>query len=184
MTHPKSDNKAKLEAFFREEYQVLKSYVKSRMRSSLNADPEDIIQDVAYKLFSGIEGYGPISNMAGFVYRSIANKIIDNQRKSTKQSSSLEYHEEQWIHFSELMYGQADNNYSNEEIKALKTALNQLKPQEKELILAIDFEGYTYKEIATKTGIPAGTLMSQRHRSLAKLNKLLTHKKQNHEQLF
>ena len=71
----KSENNKKLKDFFGEEYQSLKVYVNSRIKATASRDAEDIIQDVALKLFAGADRYSPINNVAGFVYNSIKNKI-------------------------------------------------------------------------------------------------------------
>ena len=56
-------------------------------------------------------------------------------------------------------------------ISILKYCIEDLKTAYKDIIIAVDFEGYTYKEISSKTGIPIGTLMSRRHRALGLLLK-------------
>ncbi len=56
-------------------------------------------------------------------------------------------------------------------IVVLKKCIEELKPAYKDIIIAVDFEGYTYREISTKTGISIGTLMSRRHRAIAVLYK-------------
>ena len=60
----------------------------------------------------------------------------------------------------------------------LKRTIMELKAPYRDIIIAVDFEGYTYKEIADETGIPEGTLMSQRHRAIAQLYKQLENKKE------
>ncbi|HET8736907.1 MAG TPA: sigma factor-like helix-turn-helix DNA-binding protein, partial [Pricia sp.] len=60
----------------------------------------------------------------------------------------------------------------------LKKALGNLKPHYRDIIVAVDFEGYGYKQIAMETGIPQGTLMSRRHRALSILLKDLETKKE------
>ncbi|UWX55168.1 sigma-70 family RNA polymerase sigma factor [Maribacter litopenaei] len=60
----------------------------------------------------------------------------------------------------------------------LKEAISSLKADYRDIIIAVDFEGYTYKEIANQTGISPGTLMSRRHRAMSLLlKKLKTEKK-------
>ena len=176
---PKSENKEKLESFFKEEYTTLKRYVGSRLKASASKDPEDLVQDVAFNLFAGADGYGPISNVAGFVYRSIKNKIIDSMRKGNVEDRNVEDHEMRWIEFAELMYGTSDALYSNEMVESLKESLKSLKVPDREIIMAVDFEGYTFREISEETGTPEGTLMSRRHRALSKLYRALKNKKEN-----
>lgn len=85
-----SENNKKLKDFFDQEYHALKAYANSKIKTNINRDAEDIIQDVALKLFSGANRYSPINNAAGFVYRAIKNRIIDIMRTSNKQMISHE----------------------------------------------------------------------------------------------
>ena len=173
MNHEPEHNNKKLQDFFSKEYQSLKSYVKYRIKESADRDAEDIIQDVALKLFSSTDRYGPINNVAGFVYRSIRNKIIDIMR-SGKRTEAIEGETEAMLQeMLEVMYGKADNTYSDELKAKLKKSIFELKPIYREILISIDFEGYTYKEISQETGIPEGTLMSQRHRAISQLYKKL-----------
>ena len=74
------NNQLKITAFFREEYQALKGYVKSRIDDTADRDADDIIQDVAVRIFSRPEEALPISNISGFVYGALKNKIVDTMR--------------------------------------------------------------------------------------------------------
>lgn len=171
------ENKKKLESFFEDEYHLLRSYVNSRIKSSTEWDAEDIIQDVALKLFSGAERYSPINNVAGFVYHSIRNRIIDVMRKNKKNKRDENEGEERLNEFIELMYGESANAYSEQLKEDLKETISNLKEPYRDIIIAVDFEGYTYKEISEETGIPEGTLMSRRHRALSQLFQKLESKK-------
>ncbi len=172
----KKENYNKLNAFFDEEYDMLKSYVRSRISDAADRDAEDIVQDVALNLFSAVGSSSPINNVAGFVYRSVRNKIIDTMR-TRKLSKSLEDETEYRLtEFMELIYGRSDNAYPEHIRRALVQTIATLKPHYKQIIVAIDIEGYSYKELAQETGIPVGTLMSRRHRALAILHRILKEK--------
>lgn len=166
-----SENRNKLKAFFTEEYQALKSYVNYRINSSVSRDAEDIIQDVALKLFSGADRYAPINNVAGFVYYSIRNKIIDIMR-GPKQAISQE---DSGLNLTDIIWAfEEESSAYPEALKALLLhAIEGLKPEYRDLIIAYDFEGYSYKEISIETGISQGTLMSRRHRAIGILHKTL-----------
>lgn len=166
-----TDNRQKLKDFFGSEYRSLVFFVKSRIKDTTNRNAEDIIQDVALKLFTGADRYAPINNVAGFVYRSMKNKIIDIMRTSNKTEEVERDHE-----FKDLaeVLNQGANNYTSEKmIRLLKTCIEDLKPEYRDIILAVDFEGYSYKDIARETEIPIGTLMSRRHRAIGILYKKL-----------
>ncbi len=64
-------------------------------------------------------------------------------------------------------------------IVELKLAIGRLKPFYQEVLIKIDFEGHSYKEVSLQTGISEGTPMSRRHRALANLYKELEQKKEN-----
>lgn len=174
-----SENYKNLRSFFDDEYHSLKAYAKSRIDDTADRDAEDIVQEVALKLFSRADSLSPIENIAGFVYNSVRNTIIDLMRKKKKETSLDEDMEKRLFEFTELLYGKTDNGYSEEMKKELKKAIGNLKPLYRDIIVAIDFEGYTYKELSKETQIPLGTLMSRRHRALSKLLKELETKKQD-----
>ncbi|MBO0320779.1 RNA polymerase sigma factor [Muricauda sp. CAU 1633] len=165
----KTENRTNLTTFFNEEYYSLRAYVQSRIRDTSERDAEDIVQDVALRVFSKADDILPINNIGGFVYSAIRNRIIDIMRGRKERKYPSEDIDRQWQDFAEVFYGDADNSYSPELEKALKDAVTELKPVYRDIIIAIDFEGYTYKEIAARTGIPTGTLMSRRHRAMSVL---------------
>lgn len=167
------NNKRKLNAFFGVEYDRLKSYVNSKISESADRNAEDIIQDVALKLFSKADSYSPINNVAGFVYNSIRNKIIDTMRTRKQHTDIEDESESRLVEFIEMFYGQSEIEYSEDLKHELIHTISKLKPDYKQIIIAIDFEGYSYKEMSDETGIPLGTLMSRRHRALSILNKKL-----------
>ncbi|USD26820.1 RNA polymerase sigma factor [Flagellimonas marinaquae] len=169
----KNDNHNNLTTFFNEEYGSLRSYVKSRIRDTSEQDAEDIVQDVALRIFSRPEDAIPITNVGGFVYNAIRNRIIDIMRGKKEKKLPSEEIDRQWREFAEFFYGDADNSYSTEMEQALKKAVEDLKPVYRDIVIAIDFEGYNYRQIAERTGIPAGTLMSRRHRAMSELSKKL-----------
>ncbi len=174
-----SENNKKLKDFFGTEYHSLKAYVNSKIRANADRDAEDIIQDVALKLFSGADRYSPINNVAGFVYYAIKNKIIDVMRTNNKKAINHESQSEaKLIEFASLLYDTSDNYYVEQMKDELKKAILNLKPDYRDIIIAVDFENYTYKEIALETGVPVGTLMSRRHRAISLLYKNLKHKKE------
>ncbi len=162
-----SENSKKLTDFFGREYESLKRYVGTRISDTANRDAEDIIQDVALKLFSGADRYAPINNVAGFVYRSIRNRIIDVMR-TAKKIDPVDLEKDLW-ELTEGLHASSEGYTSEQMVAVLKKCIEQLKPPYKDIIIAVDFEGYSYREIAAETGISIGTLMSRRHRAIGML---------------
>lgn len=173
-----TENEKQLKAFFNSEYHNLKAYVHSKIENDADRDAEDIIQDVALKIFSR-KSILPINNIGGFVYYSIKNKIIDIMRKGKNTTNIDDDFENQLSGFADDFYENSNQAYSDEMKAELKKAIFNLKPHYREIIIAIDVEGYSYKEISNETGIPTGTLMSRRHRAISILFKSLENKKNN-----
>jgi len=172
-----SEKDKQFQTFFNEEYHNLKAYVYSKIEDSVDTNAEDIIQDVALKVLSRKEVI-PINNIAGFFYYSIKNRIIDILRRKSRHTHTEDDFEQHFSNFVELFYGESANSYSEEMKEELKSAIFRLKPPYRDIILAVDVEGYTYREIAEETGIPEGTLLSRRHRAVSLLHKELKHKKE------
>ena len=94
-------------------------------------------------------------------------------RENRPINSVIDENEDRLLEFAEVFYDAPDNQYSEEMKNHLKYAIQSLKPDYRDIIIAIDFEGYSYKEISLETGIPEGTLMSRRHRAISLLFKEL-----------
>lgn len=162
-----------LNQFFKEEYHSLKGYVRSKIEHTTESDAEDIIQDVALKIFSRPTDALPIKNIGGFVYNAIRNRVIDVMRTRKERIYEEKTLEKLWTDFTDMFYSEMNQEYPEQLKQNLKTAVKQLKPPYRDIIIAIDFEGYTYREISEETGISAGTLMSRRHRAMSILLKKL-----------
>ena len=99
--------------------------------------------------------------------------------RANKPTTNVESsNETKLIEFTEMLYGKSDNAYSDEMKAELKQTILRLKPDYRDIIIAIDFEGYTYREVSEELNIPEGTLMSRRHRAIALLHKALENKKE------
>jgi RNA polymerase sigma-70 factor (ECF subfamily) len=172
MVSEKQDNN-NLNDFFKDEYQSLKRYVRSKIEHTTESDAEDIIQDVALRIFSRPPNAIPIKNVGGFVYNAVKNRIIDIMRTKKESINDEKDIERLWTDFTAMFYEGPTMAYSERLREKLKQAITALKPPYRDIILAVDFEGYTYREISEETGIPQGTLMSRRHRAIALLVKHL-----------
>lgn len=162
-----------LNNFFKDEYHSLKGYVRSKIEHTTESDAEDIIQDVALKIFSRPSDALPITNIGGFVYNAIKNRIIDVLRTKKERIYNEKHLEKLWTDFASMFYGEEESPYSEQIKEKLKVAIRELKPAYRDIIIAVDFEGYTYREISEETGISPGTLMSRRHRAISILLKHL-----------
>ena len=170
--------KSAIKKFFINEYNKLISYVHGYISEVYyGVDAEDIIQDVALNIYSKANINAPIENLAGYVYRSLRNKIIDIQRKHRRSTSIENFNGT--MNENILMETVSDTSeeegfYENEEMHAkLIDAIEQLKPEEKAVIVETEFNNRTFKELSKGWDIPVGTLLARKHRALGKLYNIL-----------
>ncbi len=176
-----SEQQNRLSRFLAQEYSNLISYVKRNIES---ADAEDVVQDVALNLFTKADLNAPIENLFAYVYRSLKNKIIDLQRK--KKELRLDDFEDEQSGENLLLRNFADDpdefaDSAAEELKLeqLYECIDELRPDQQDIILATEIEGYTFEELSREWEIPMGTLLSRKHRAMAKLQTIMKGKFKN-----
>ena len=132
---------------------------------------KDAASDIAQEVF--IECYHRLND--GLVIKSARSwlskvtyfKCIDHFRKQ-KHLGEIELKEDLEIE---------DKQYDNREMKSLiKQALSKLKPQEK-AIAVLYSEGFSYKEIASVTGVKFSSIGKTLSRILDKLGKELNNQR-------
>jgi len=173
------DSKISVDSFFKKEYKKLVNYVRKNMENRYGEEsPEDIIQDVALSLITNLNVQTQVDNIAGYIYRSLKNRIIDIQRKK-KRNISIDSMSSGNKELSDLT-SIPDEPYVDDSIfekynpEMLHTAINKLRPDEQLIIKLTEFGNYTFDDLAQEWNVPIGTLLSRKHRAIAKLNKLIT----------
>ncbi|MCD4735136.1 MAG: sigma-70 family RNA polymerase sigma factor [Bacteroidales bacterium] len=179
-----SEQQNRVAGFLAREYGNLISYVKKNWQAADEADAEDIVQDVVLNLFTKVDFNAPIENLFAYVYRSLKNKIIDLTRK--RREDRLDDYEDEdsgenlilrrWVDETE----DPDEKEEQEQmLQLMLETIDDLRPDQQEIIVATELEGYTFEELSQEWGIPIGTLLSRKHRAMATLQKLMNMKIKN-----
>jgi len=119
--------------------------------------------------------------MAGYVYRSIRNRIIDVRRKpknevlleqlsGSNDSSGNDLIAKLLLNNTELDYKLID---SEQFYHKLNEAFNLLPAKHRAIIVATEFEGYSFEELSDEWDVPIGTLLSWKHRGIKKLKEYI-----------
>jgi RNA polymerase sigma factor (sigma-70 family) len=178
--------KKSLDRFFRNEYQKLLNFVRKNLDERyFEASPEDIVQDVALGLIDKLDLDTQIGNLTAYIYRSVKNKIIDYRKKKQRTVSIETFTDRKNGNY--LLNNVSDEisdeekDYSDMGPELLQQAISQLRPDEQAVIIANEFEQRSFEELSLEWDVPLGTLLSRKHRALAKLYRiLLTIKNENH----
>ena len=165
-------------AFFTRDGEKLIRFVKNRARRISQMDAEDIVADVMLSLVSHLETNGPVENIAAYAYRAVRNKIVDYERKSSKETSLDGMADEDGeLPLLNLIAAQNEEPFAKEErverMHRLTDAIGRLEPRQRAILIATELKGKTFRELAEEWGEPIGTLLSRKSRAVKTLRKLL-----------
>lgn len=175
---PDIEKRNKLKVFFETEYNKLVNYIqRSQHQFFFEDQPEDIIQDVALNIYSKLDINTPIENLAGYFYRSVKNRITDLQRRRRRTVSIEDFNddrnENRFLDFAEEMDNDDILNRNGEVLRKMMEAIGRLSPDQEAIIMETEFEGHSFEELSKRWNIPVGTLLSRKHRAMAKLHRIL-----------
>ncbi len=133
-------------------------------------DAEDVTQEAllrAFRFFSGFHG----TDARAWLLQIVRNTCYTWMEKNRSMGSAVEFDES--LHLSPLP-GPEAQALAGSNREQLTKALEQLSPRAREVIVLRELEGCSYKEIASITAIPIGTVMSTLARARERLQQLLT----------
>jgi len=141
-------------------------------------DAEDILQDVFYRLVEANRLLMPIEHVTGWLFRVARNRITDLFRKKEPENfSELDVADEEGVSFEDLLPsldGGPEAAYvRNLLLHELKRALAELPKEQREVFIAQELEGRSFKEISEKTGVSVNTLLSRKRYAVLHLRERL-----------
>jgi RNA polymerase sigma factor (sigma-70 family) len=149
------------------------------------ADVEDIVQDAFLELVSAYRLMEPVVHVAAWLRRVARNRIIDRFRQRSRNdrvfvSASFPDSQGETPAPSELSDGRAtdsagpDLSYERDLIaEKLVEALSELPPEQRDIFVAHELDGRSFKELAVETGTPLNTLLSRKHAATLHLRRRL-----------
>ena len=152
-----------------------------RRRVSDEGDVEDILQDVFYELVEAFRMLRPIEHAGAWMLRVARNRIVDLFRKrrpnaSTSAGVGASEGGEPMTLAALLPSPEAgpDAVYARGVLLAeLEAALDELPDEQREVFVAHEIEGRSFKELAAETGLNVNTLLSRKHYAVLHLRRRL-----------
>jgi RNA polymerase sigma factor (sigma-70 family) len=134
----------------------LRSFIRRRVPDA--AEAEDIFQDVLEKLVQASRALEPIEEISAWLYRAARNRIVDlwRRRREAGIDDSLEDLLPSPDAGPEAAYARALL------LEELDAALAELPSEQREVFVAHELEGRSFKEIAEATGVGVNTLLSRK----------------------
>lgn len=143
----------------------LRSFIRRRVPDP--RDAEDILQDVFYALVEANRLLMPIEHVTGWLFRVARNRITDLFRARTPESLELEDLLPSPDAGPEAEYARAVL------LEALEQAIGELPAEQRDVFIAHELEGRSFREMAASTGVGINTLLSRKHYAVLRLRERL-----------
>jgi RNA polymerase sigma factor (sigma-70 family) len=152
------------------------AYGLARWVTGNSADAEDVVQEACLRAFRGIDGFSG-GNSRAWVLTIVRNAAYDWLRKN-RSSAVVNVEDIAAIERKADDATAADNNpeaalIARADGARLEAAISNLPAGFRETMVLRDVQGLDYREIATITGVPIGTVMSRLARARRRVIEML-----------
>lgn len=142
------------------------------------SETEDILQDVFYELLEAYRLMKPIEHVTAWLFRVARNRMVDlfRSRKSTSLNDPVSAEEDGATLEDLLPSADASPEAAyarNLLLDALDEALEELPKAQREVFIAHELMGQSFKEISEETGLSVNTLLSRKHYAVVHLRRSL-----------
>jgi len=167
-----------IEAMTREQDRQISEVVEEqrpRLRNFIRArvpDPgevEDILQDVFFEFLESYRLMKPIEQAGAWLFRVARNRIIDGFRKKRPdllQDLGGASEDGEMLSIEEMLpspdAGPEAAYARSVLVEELEAALEELPVEQREVFIAHEIEGRSFKELAAETGVGINTLLSRK----------------------
>ncbi len=156
----------------------LRNFIRRRVPDP--SDAEDILQEVFYELVETYRLMKPIEQVGAWLFRVARNRITDLFRKRKPEASTNDpvvAEEGELLTLEDLLPSQdagPEAAYARTVLLAeLEDALEELPDEQREVFLAHEIEGRSFKDLAAETGVSLNTLLSRKHYAVIHLRERL-----------
>jgi RNA polymerase sigma factor (sigma-70 family) len=156
----------------------LRNFIRRRVPDP--SDAEDIVQEVFYKLVEANRLLMPIEHVTGWLFRVARNRITDLFRKKkpeTFSGAAIEDEDGEVLQIEDLLpspdAGPEALYARNVLLDELELALDELPEEQRDVFVAHELEGRSFKEMAAETGVSVNTLLSRKRYAVLHLRERL-----------
>ena len=169
-----------------EERSRLRNFIRRRVPDP--ADAEDILQDAFYKLVEANRLLMPIDHVTGWLFRVARNRITDlfrKRREVTFSDTSVEGEDGELLGIEDLLASPIDRFGAGPEalyvrsvlLDELELAIDELPNDQpygqREVFIAHELEGRSFKELSAESGLNVNTLLSRKRYAVLHLRERL-----------
>ena len=151
-----------------------------RKRVPIEADVEDLVQEVFYELVAANRLLTPIDYLTGWLFQVARNRIADLFRKKRPESfsdASATDEDGELLNIEDLLpspdAGPEALFARKMLLEELELALSELPAEQREVFVAHELEGRSFKELSAETGVNVNTLLSRKRYAVLALREQL-----------
>jgi len=171
----------------------LRNFIRRRVADP--GDAEDILQDVFYELVEAYRMMKPVEQVTAWLFQVARNRITDLFRRRRREKVTNEADLFQ-TGLSQAGLSQLDPAHGGEArvleellpspdggpdaayaravlLEELDEALDELPEEQREVFIAHELMGYSFKELAADSGVSVNTLLSRKHYAVMHLRERL-----------
>ena len=154
----------------------LRNFIRRRVPDP--RDAEDILQEVFSELVEANRLLMPIEHVTGWLFRVARNRIADLfRKKQPTRFSDVRDEDDELLRFEEMLpspdAGPEALYLRQLMFDELELAIAELPPEQREVFVAHEIEGRSFKEIAETTGVGINTLLSRKRYAVLHLRERL-----------
>ena len=174
-----SEQDRKISAAVRREGGRLRNFIRRRVLDA--AEAEDILQEVLYELVAAHRLMQPIEQAGAWLMRVARNRIIDRFRKKRAEpfsnSTLLVDDDEEGGALEDLLPsiepGPEGEVVRQVLLEQVEEALDELPREQREVFIAHELEGASFKDLSARWGVSVNTLLSRKRYAILALREQL-----------
>jgi RNA polymerase sigma factor (sigma-70 family) len=156
----------------------LRNFIRRRVPDP--SDVEDILQEVFYELVEANRMLMPIEHVTGWLYRVARNRITDLFRKKKPVVfTDVGVNDEagELLRIEDLLpspeAGPEALYFRNVLLDELEIALDELPREQRDVFVAHEIEGRSFRELSAETGVNINTLLARKRYAVLHLRERL-----------
>jgi RNA polymerase sigma factor (sigma-70 family) len=156
----------------------LRNFIRRRVPDP--RDAEDILQDVFYELVEANRLLMPIEHVTGWLFRVARNRITDlfrKKRPETFSDTAVLDEDDELLQLEDLLpspdAGPEALYARHLLLEELELALDELPEEQRDVFVAHELEGHSFREMAAETGVSVNTLLSRKRYAVLHLRERL-----------
>ena len=169
----------RLSAEIERERPRLRNFVRKRVAN--DADVEDILQDVFSELVEAYRLMRPVEQVSAWLFQVARNRIVDLFRKRKTEAirdvPRGDGDEDDALQLEDLLLsaevGPEAEYLRDVLLDEMDAALSELPAEQRDVFIAHEMEGQSFKDLAAETGISVNTLLSRKHYAVRYLRRRL-----------